>query len=76
MQKWEYRWLTRRRSIETRSPLSGVQISNWDTELDFLNTWGEEGWELVAVLPRSSEWGEAGAGFTTSELWVFKRPVS
>jgi len=37
---------------------------------------GEEGWELIAAVPRSSViiGTGLGAGFTSDELWVFKRP--
>lgn len=43
---------------------------------------GEEGWELVIVIPRSSFSGQFGpgskmtgdfAGFSTKELYMFKR---
>jgi len=48
-----------------------------------LETLGNEGWELVSVSPRSSYAGgttvqvnqtDDYAGFTDTELWVFKRP--
>ena len=39
---------------------------------------GSSGWELVAVVPRSGMMGGAGttdyAGFTSEDLWIFKRP--
>ncbi len=36
---------------------------------------GKEGWELVGVSPRASVGGASGAGFTSEEVWVFKRPL-
>jgi hypothetical protein len=39
---------------------------------------GEEGWELTGISPRSDFMGTAVAdiaGFTSTEVWVFKRPV-
>ncbi|MBL0316721.1 MAG: hypothetical protein IPP69_13540 [Flavobacteriales bacterium] len=55
----------------------------WDKKLeDFMIEAGEEGWELVSVVPRSSFSGQFGpggtlsgdfAGFTTEELYIFKR---
>ena len=41
---------------------------------DNLSKLGEEGWELVAIVPASSYAGPSTAGFTTDETWVFKRP--
>jgi hypothetical protein len=42
---------------------------------------GDLGWELVAISPRSSYLGghsgtssDDCAGFTSEEIWVFKRP--
>ncbi len=72
MQEWEYRWMLRTRGA--KAPIRGAQAKPWNTELDWLNTWGEEGWELVAVVPRSGQGSDAWAGFTNEELWVFKRP--
>ena len=43
---------------------------------------GAEGWELVSAWPRSDYGGETNnlgghimGGMTTSEVWVFKRPL-
>jgi hypothetical protein len=45
-----------------------------------INVLGAQGWELVSVVPRSSMTGAEGhafspdwAGFTSDDLWVFKR---
>lgn len=69
MQKWEYKVIIRQRQ-------SGFFTdNNWSVNMcDFLPEMGEEGWELVSVLPLSSEYGEGKAGFTSDEKWVFKRP--
>ena len=92
MQKWEYRTLFRTRgftSVETGKKglfdpqaLPWMEPTSWDQSLEILEQLGDEGWELVAVVPRSSYLGgkQLGdlsldyAGFTSEELWVFKRP--
>ncbi|MAH48846.1 hypothetical protein CMI37_23665 [Candidatus Pacearchaeota archaeon] len=56
--KWEYK-------IESVASKGLLKLSvNPD-----LDKWGEEGWELVAVLPMG-----AGFGTTTNVLFIFKRP--
>lgn len=68
-QKWEYRYEHRQR----KTGLGGVKA--WDKDLPAqLASFGEQGWELVTVIPGSSDWGPSQAGITTEELWVFKRP--
>ncbi len=71
MQKWEYKLLFRGRAI--KDFWTGAKPWNQDIEAS-LPALGEEGWELVAVVPRSSIVGTGAAGFTSDELWVFKRP--
>lgn len=69
MQKWEYKIILRQRH-------TGL-FSNWEWDNDIeaiLPELGEEGWELVSVVPESSAWGENNSGVTTEEKWVFKRP--
>ena len=65
MQRWEYLTKTRKRNSST---------SKWSDNLDWLPELGAEGWELVSVVTRSES--RAWSGFTTEELWVFKRPVA
>ncbi len=68
MQKWEYLAMTVKRDVG--GLFSGV--GDWQGQLD-LTQIGEEGWELVSTVPHSDEIGHH-AGFTSSILWVFKRP--
>lgn len=69
MQKWEYKVVERKR---TYGFFAGLQEDINVEEL--LPQLGEEGWELVNVVPISSDYGEHRAGFTSEEKWVFKRP--
>jgi len=60
--------------LRTRDP-SPVDKKPWDNDIpNKLARLGDEGWELVAITPRSSVLGDPFAGFTSEELWVFKRP--
>ena len=88
MQKWEYKTVRRDRVWqETRSQnnkrAEWLVAAEWDVNIQTeLTRLGEEGWELVAVAPRSSYLGSYHAdgysrdmaGFTDQETWVFKRP--
>lgn len=69
MQAWEYKVLHRVRQIRAG------RIDAWDEPIVAqLPALGEEGWELITVITRSSEPGGLSAGVTTDEMWVFKRP--
>lgn len=84
MQRWEYKLVVRAREFERHDEFKfapgqwTVDIAKTAEEL------GNEGWELVAVTPRSdllrassgiaTEVPIEMAGFTSTELWVFKRP--
>jgi hypothetical protein len=71
MQPWEYKVLHRVR------PIRAGKIGSWDEPIvSELPALGDEGWELVTVITRSSEPGGITAGVTTDEMWVFKRPKS
>jgi hypothetical protein len=73
MQKWEYRILLRQRSI-TRSEDTDL-IGQWDKNIiPELPALGEEGWELVTVVSRSSDSALGRGGVTTEEQWILKRP--
>lgn len=86
MQKWEYKTIVRSRGWDKpkRGGLLGcayMAATDWDLDPNsFLKELGDDGWELVAVTPRSSVLGGTGevdyAGFISQELWVFKRPKS
>jgi hypothetical protein len=74
IQKWEYSAVLRTRG---RGPTAlGGKPTNWSFELSqWLKDSGENGWELVTVVPISDWAGEVDAGWTSSQLWVFKRPI-
>ncbi len=86
MQTWEYKTLKRSRGWEKVKDRVFMAATEWNIDIKkVLKDWGEEGWELVAVVPRSSITGGIEreltggisldfAGFTNEELWVFKRP--
>lgn len=83
-QRWEYKFLLRSRGIKgsvsaALGALAGAtrdyaNATEWEDLEPKAANLGEKGWELVNIVPRSSIAGGAGAGFTTDELWVFKRP--
>ena len=55
----------------------GFDEGDWNTNINQVPpVLGEEGWELAAVSPRSSDARRNMAVATTDELWVFKRPKS
>ncbi len=72
VQKWEYLYELRKREPNS---WSWAEPKAWTNDVaSKLEALGEEGWELVAISPRSGLTGESVAGITTEELWVFKRP--
>jgi hypothetical protein len=85
MQKWEYKTILRSRGWGPDPQLGNKAMwmvaGSWDVGLDdLLEQLGNEGWELVSVSPRSSYLGGATgnggldyAGYTSQELWIFKR---
>jgi len=87
MTKWEYLTILRTRGWDKDkdNPKAPWQEAvNWDVDIiKKLEELGEQGWELVTVTPRSSYLGSHStyaygvsddfAGFTSHELWVFKR---
>ena len=69
MQPWEYKVVHRVRRV------GSAAVGAWDAPIVAqLPGLGDEGWELVAVVPRSGEPGSTTAGVTSDEMWVFKRP--
>jgi hypothetical protein len=85
MQKWEYVLVARSRGWV--NDYDKRKASDWSVDIvKKLVELGDEGWELVAVTARSSYLGGDHssresvnisydyAGFTSDEVWVFKRP--
>lgn len=73
MQKWEYldvyvdREVAKVTAYKVRL-VNGQELPNWSKGphyIQYLNTLGQQGWELLSV------WGTAGG---TIELFHFKRP--
>lgn len=79
MTKWEYKVLMRARAVAEANTSGWRAGTDWDPAdfLDQLPKLGLEGWELVAVTPRSglAHSTQPVAGLTTQEIWVFKRPI-
>lgn len=66
--QWEYRVLLRSRTFIGNA-------AEWDKSVvTMLPELGNDGWELVTVITRSSD--PANPGVVTEEQWVFKRPKS
>jgi hypothetical protein len=72
MQLWEYRTeLTRDRGVAPES--RGEPRRSGGSAADaMLNTWGHEGWELVAVTRREVRVDDT---IQTETLYAFKRPT-
>ena len=70
MSKWEYECVVRRH-VESPEKQSGQW--DWDKQVNLVEL-GDQGWELVTVVTRSTRTGENWAGVTTEENWMFKRP--
>jgi len=91
MQKWEYkfiRWELNpiRRETEGVTLIIGFDENDTWTEDDKelftqvdmtqkINQLGKDGWELVAIVPKSTLASSTTSGLTSEILWVFKRPV-
>ncbi|WPC43923.1 DUF4177 domain-containing protein [Clostridium sp. JS66] len=68
MQKWEYKVI-----ICKKEP-HFFKTEEWDKDIELmLPELGEEGWELINVIPESTNWGENRSGLTSEEKWIFKR---
>ncbi len=67
--RWEYKRIHR-----TRKPKgafrTGVSYNPWSLEVDE-NKLGEEGWELVSIVPYASDCNFEG--YTTDEMSISKR---
>ncbi len=64
--KWEYR----DEMVMFKETQDGL-VSN----LDFLNTWGADGWELSSTLPLIAPNRDGVAYGTVGALLIFKRPL-
>jgi len=71
MQKWEYKALSLSRGYKHGFG-SNAHAGSWEGDLD-MQKMGEDGWELVSVVPISSFF-ENGDGFTSELYFYFKRP--
>ena len=83
VQKWEYKFFYRSR-FANPSGAGMYQASDWKYiedgqkslgTIDIIvksKEMGEDGWELVDIASRSAD--PNFPGFTTEELWTFKRP--
>ena len=67
--RWEYKRINRTRKIKG-SFRTGLTYNAWSSEVDE-NTLGDEGWELVTIVPYASDCN--AEGYTTDEMWIFKR---
>ena len=75
MPKWEYKIIFRKREVDIKL-IGNNEASAWNQDIQaMLPQLGIDGWELVAVTPRSGMPTESYSGFTNEELWVFKRPL-
>jgi hypothetical protein len=90
MQKWEYKIVKRTRNWAATDKDSfcfeGGEFENGVTKSDddfgmFINSMGDDGWELINVIPESDFLGghyssSSGdyAGFTSTEKYLFKKP--
>jgi len=85
MTKWEYKTIIRSRGWARDKDSSRgdwMKGTEWNLKITTkLEELGEQGWELVTVISRSSYLGshtysgtDDYAGFTSDEVWVFKRP--
>lgn len=82
MQRWEYMWVVQWRDKPPlrgkwtgfKATIDGVETDDPQAFGDYLDTFGEQGWELVNVVPVSYYWTEDWAGMTTHLFYFFKRP--
>ena len=85
MQRWEYKSISVARAAAN---LIGWTVPDWSlwTEDDKplsapvslgpkLKQLGDQGWELVSVIPISNHTATGTAGFTSQMIYFFKRPV-
>lgn len=85
MQRWEHKTVLRHCGWQEMKGYAYMQRTEWLPPIDEVLALGQEGWELVAAVPLSGilggqetvDWkSDDFAGFTTDQLWVFRRPQS
>ena len=83
MQKWEYLYILFWREKPRFTPRWSefkTQIDGKEMALDafeqYMQTLGEQGWELVTAIPVAARWETSWLGMTTSIRFIFKRPKS
>lgn len=77
MQKWEYQEIRIHR-VYRRNHLGlggqdGATVEAWNPLVN-LPKLGDDGWEMVSVVPISTRAGEYWAGVTDDLIFYFKRP--
>jgi hypothetical protein len=81
MNKWEYTWLFLHREAKVLGKETpwflccpdGTRVEN--QAINFaIQELGNEGWELVAVVPVSNLLGSTTTGWTNELDYIFKRP--
>jgi hypothetical protein len=82
VQRWEYHTVQRDRGWVGEKHNWFSKASDWDIPIEEILALGQEGWELVSVVPMSSYVTKPGdpandnvTGFTSQQEWVFKRPL-
>jgi hypothetical protein len=68
MPKWEYQTIILKRELKLGFSAS---LTQWSPSID-LDRLGEEGWELVSIVPIANYQGDA-SGLTHQLHYVFKR---
>jgi hypothetical protein len=71
MKKWDYKIIESPRNYKVLNNPGKLSRDIEDTLLDL----GDEGWELVTVVTRTSFASITNTGFSSEEMWVFKRPL-
>lgn len=71
MQKWEYRVLVRHYESSGKTDWADKDKRKGEERL---NAMGQEGWELVQVVPIHHAESSAWSGLTTHLQYIFKRP--
>ena len=64
MQKWEYKYLTRRRGVKAPDQDGFSDPTEWSPNIEWaeIELLGEQGWELVAITSLSDYGGRVRSG--------------